>query len=116
MKDEILYQDRLIQIRNKSITLKYYYFPFLPKTIFFSDIEKIEVNEPTWWNGAWRIWGTFDFITWFPFDPLRPSRNKIFIITCKNKRMRSGFTVEDSVKVEELLKEKMRLFNIFQKQ
>jgi hypothetical protein len=107
MKEDILYRDNLISIKDDSITLKHYYFPFLiSKRILFTNIEKIEIEEPGIGTGRWRIWGAQLFISWFPFDILRPIRKKIFLITYKNRRLKSGFTVKDSERVEEILKEK----------
>lgn len=105
MKKEILYQDSLVIIDDNSITLKKYYYPSLSsKKILFSDIIKIKAFEPTILNGKWRISGTGDFRTWFPWDSARPKRDKIFKIFYKNKIwVRSGFTVENSKKVEEIL-------------
>ncbi len=113
MKQKILYQDNLIEIRNDSILLKNYYFPFFSKKILFDDIENIEVKEPTLLNGKWRIWGTGSPFFWFSFDLLRPIRKEIFIIKYKNQQVKSGFTVVDSLKVKRILKENERLTGIF---
>lgn len=104
MENEIIYQDNLIEIKNDSIILKNYYFPSMKsKTVFFNSIEKIAVIKPSFFTGKWRIHGTGDFRTWYPFDRLRPKRDKIFRIYFKNGWIRSAFTVEDSEKVEEVL-------------
>ena len=113
MKEAMLYQDNLIEIRNDSIILKHYYFPFISKKILFNNIEKIDTKEPTLINGKWRIWGTGSLTVWFPIDIFRPMRDEIFFITYKNKKIRSGFTVEDSEKVEIILKEKAYLSKMF---
>ncbi len=106
MEEETLYQDNLIEIRNNSIILKHYYFPFISKKILFTNIETIKTKEPTLINGKWRIWGTGSLTVWFPIDLFRPIRKEIFFITYKNKKIRTGFTVADSDKVEEILREK----------
>ena len=42
MKNDILYQDKLVLISNNSILLRNYYYPSLkPKEIAFSDVENI---------------------------------------------------------------------------
>ena len=106
-KTDILYEDKLVEIRNDSLILKNYYFPSMsPKIVSFSDIERIEIKEASILTGKWRIQGTGDFRTWFPFDFSRSKRDKIFFIYYKNKWMRSAFTVEDSQKAESILKEK----------
>ncbi len=109
--EKILYRDSLIEIRNESILIKHYYFPFISKNILLSNIEKIEIRESTLMNGKWRIWGTGRFTNWFPVDILRPMRNKIFFITSKNKHVKTGFTVRDSERVEEILKNDLRVLN-----
>ena len=99
-----LYQDGLVAITDDSIILKKYYFPVMtPKVIVFGSIKYIEVLEPTLINGKWRIIGSGDFRTWLPWDSARPARDKIFRITYRNKWVRTGFTVEDSKTVEEIL-------------
>jgi hypothetical protein len=107
MEDKTLYQDSLIEIKEDSMILKKYYFPSMSsKKILFIAIEKIETKQPSLISGKWRIHGTGDFRTWFPLDSSRPKRDKIFFIKYKNKWMKSGFTVEDSEKVENILIQK----------
>jgi hypothetical protein len=110
MENDIIYQDKLVEISNNSILLKSYYFPsFKSKEIAISSIEKIEVKLPTVWNGKWRFHGTGDVRTWFPMDNARNKRNKIFFITIKHQWIRIGFTVEDSETVQKIFKEKVLL-------
>ena len=93
---QLLYEDKLVVIKEDSLILKSYYFPSMsPKLILASLL-----------TGKWRVHGTGDFRTWFPFDPSRTKRDKIFLIYYKNKWMRSAFTVEDSQRVEDILKKK----------
>ncbi len=107
MKKDILYQDKLIILYDDSIILLKYYFPSLTsKTILFRDIKNIGVHKPTLFSGKYRIQGTGNFRTWYPFDSLRPKRNKIFIIKYVDKWVQSGFTVENSEEVESILREK----------
>ena len=105
MAEEILYQDGLIEIRKDVLILKNYYYPSKSsKSIKINDIEKTEMKKPTIISGKWRIQGTGDFRTWYPLDISRPKRDKIFIIIYKNKWIRSGFTVENSKRVEEIFR------------
>ncbi|MFZ0455799.1 MAG: hypothetical protein WCE54_12510 [Ignavibacteriaceae bacterium] len=113
MEEKILYKDNLVEIREDSFTLKNYYFPFGSKKVLSKDIENIEVKEPTLINGRWRIWGTGNLLYWFPLDFLRPSRKKIFFVTYKNQRIKSGFTVVDPEKVEKIFKKKEWLSGLF---
>lgn len=107
MNKQLLYEDKLAEISDNSITLNKYYFPSLgPKVILFNRIERIEVKKPTLFTGKWRIHGTGNFRTWYPFDSLRPKRDKIFIIYFRDKWIRSAFTVENSTEVESILRKK----------
>jgi hypothetical protein len=107
MQKGILYRDSLIEMSEDSLTLYKYYFPSLTSRIIpFGSIAKIEIKEPTFFSGKWRIHGTGNFKTWYPFDSSRPKRDKIFIIRYKNKWVQSGFTVENSEKVETILRDK----------
>ena len=107
MKKDIQYQDKLILLYDDSLILFKYYFPSLsPKTILFKDIKNIEVHKPTLFSGKYRLQGTGNFRTWYPFDGLRPKRNKIFIIKYVGKWMQSEFNVENSAEVESILREK----------
>ncbi len=100
-----LYKDNLIEISDQSLTLYKYYFPSLaPKIISLNKIEKIVVRKPTLFSGKWRIHGTGNFRTWYPFDSSRPKRDRIFIIGLKGKWIRPAFTVENSKVVESLLR------------
>jgi len=70
------------------------------------NIKKVEILEPTVMNGKWRIHGTGDFSTWFPWDSGRPNRDIIFRITLHKGWCRIGFTVEDSASVISIFDEK----------
>jgi hypothetical protein len=110
MNENILYSDKLIEIRNDSILFHNYYFPIpADKTVKFDDVEKIFMVKPTILNGKYRYWGSGDFKHWFPLDSRRSKRNIICILHRKNKKIKIGFTVEDSEKVIALLKDKVTL-------
>ena len=123
MKKEALYEDRLIKIKDDSLVIKNYYLPFVSKVVSFKNIETIETIEPTFINTTLVfplfLWSLFGFgiiehhITYFPFDLFRASRDEIFIVTYKNQKIRTGFSVQDSKFVEGILKEKEWLQKIF---
>lgn len=102
----VLYADRLVEITDDSILLRDYYFPIGSKRVRSDQIEYIRARPLTLWTGAWRIWGTGDFITWFPADWNRPTRDTGFLLVRKAKTIRIGFTVEDSAAVKEILRRK----------
>ena len=102
-----LYQDQLIAITDHEIVFHRYYFPFGgDRHVPFSDIESIQVRPPSLLGGSWRLWGSGDFRTWFPQDFARPSRDRIFILLLRGRFNRIGFTVEDSPRVIEIMKER----------
>jgi uncharacterized membrane protein len=105
------YKDSLIEISHDNIIFKDYYFPMGSKSINFSEVEYIKTKKPTLCNGKWRLHGTGDllFRIWFPADYNRPSRDTIFVMKVKNKRIKIGFTVENSYVVSELFKSKRYL-------
>ncbi len=110
MNDNVLYSDKLIEISDDSILFCHYYFPFFSKKIVkFFDIEKIVVEEPTLRNGKYRYWGTGDFLHWFPSDFGRSKRDVIYTLFRKNKKIRIGFTVENSEMVTKVFKDKQLL-------
>jgi hypothetical protein len=100
------YADSLVEITDDALILRRYYFPFgAPRRLRLSEISGIASVTPTLFNGRWRIWGSATFRTWFPLDWKRPLRDKIFLVTLRGRWRRVGFTVEDSRRVEGLLKE-----------
>jgi serine/threonine protein kinase len=102
-----LYKDGLIDITDQEVIFHRYYFPFGgDKRVPLNHIERIEARPPSFFGGSWRIWGSGDFQTWFPLDGARPSRDTIFIAFLHGRFRRIGFTVEDSKKVTEVLKER----------
>lgn len=106
MASEILYSDKLVEITQDSIRFRNYYFPFGSKRVAFKEVGGVAVTESVGIAEKWRIQGTMDFITWFPRDWRRPTRDRIYILSFPNKRRRIGFTVEDSHTVTNLLIDK----------
>ena len=110
MNEHSMYSDKLIEIRDDAILFRNYYFPTsFSKTVKFSEVEKIEIVKPAVRSGKYRYWGSGDFLHWFPLDIQRSKRDVIYILYRKNKRIRIGFTVEDSEKVTALLKQKVTI-------
>ncbi|MEN6318915.1 MAG: hypothetical protein ABFD82_09215 [Syntrophaceae bacterium] len=103
----MIYHDNLISITQQEIIFHHYYFPTeKEKVVRLADIECITVEQPTIWNGKWRLHGTGNFKTWYPRDWKRPKRDRIFFAKLKNQWVDIGFTVEDGNQVEKLLKER----------
>jgi hypothetical protein len=97
MQNDLIYSDKLVDVNDKGIRLKKYYFPLgQAKFVKFQDILRMEKRQPTLANGKWRYWGSGDFVTWFPLDWNRSGRDLIFFIKMSTQSTRIGFTVEDS--------------------
>ena len=105
MHTEKLYSDGLIAITRDMVIFRNYYFIGISKKVPVSEIEKIASHEPTITNGKWRIWGGGGFNRWFPFDILRPLRERIFFAKLKNSSFVIGFTVHNSRLVENIFRE-----------
>jgi hypothetical protein len=103
MAPEITYSDKLVEITQDSILLRNYYFPFGSKRVAFAKVRGIEVKEDVSTSEKWRIQGTMNFLTWYPRDWRRPTRDRVFYISFPERKWRIAFTVEDSSKVESVL-------------
>ena len=76
-KIETLYEDKLVEIRDDSLTLKNYYFPSMsPKRIPFDEIERIEIKQASFLTGKWRIHGTGDFQDMVPVRFFAPQKGQ----------------------------------------
>jgi hypothetical protein len=104
-----IYKDKLIEVTDQEVVFHRYYFPFGgDKHVPLSQIESIQVRQPSVFGGSWRLWGSGDLRmrTWFPLDNKRPSRDRLFIASLRNSSRRIGFTAEDSQKVTSILRER----------
>lgn len=100
-----LYKDSLVELTREKIVFFRYFFPFgTAKHLPLSEIEVIRSHPPSIFGGRWRIWGTGNFVTWFPWDGARPRRDRIFFVILRGRIRKIGFTVEDSRKMTEALK------------
>jgi hypothetical protein len=106
MNTDVLYSDSLVEISTETILFRRYYFPFGAKRLKLSQIERVVVQNPTFSTGKYRLQGSAGLHTWSPMDLQRPRRSKIFFIILRSKSRRIGFTVEDEVAVEQILREK----------
>ncbi|MGD0279456.1 MAG: hypothetical protein ABSC11_09135 [Smithella sp.] len=103
---ETMYSDSLVTITGESILFKRYDIFERDKLVFFSNIKKIIVQNPSIWNGKFRFHGTGDFHTWFSRDFQRYKRDKILFAYIRDKWWRIGFTVENSAAVIKIFQEK----------
>ena|SRR5215510_13286164 len=106
MSAGVLYSDSLVEISAETILFRHYYFPFGAKQLRFSDIERVVVQQPSFFTGKYRLQGSVGLHTWSPMDLQRPRRSKIFLMILRNKTLRIGFTVKDEAAVEHILRER----------
>ena len=106
MDDKVIYKDRLIVITSDSILFKNYYLPGTSKRVPFDKIDSVAVEHSSISTGKWRFWGTRDMTTWYPLDIRRPKRDEIFLMSLVGKKVRIGFTTENSDAVRHILEEK----------
>ncbi len=104
--ENAIYSDSLVSINNESILFRRYSLFEKDRLVPLSDIEKIVVQETSFWRGKFRFHGTSDFKTWFPKDYQRYKRDKIFYAFIRNRWWRIGFTVENSAAVIKIFSEK----------
>ncbi|HYW91208.1 MAG TPA: hypothetical protein VFA95_01880 [Gammaproteobacteria bacterium] len=105
-----LYSDRLIEITDEEIEFRGYYFPVAgSRFVPWSRIDSVHARRPSVFAGSWRLWGSGDFRTWFAWDPGRPRRDRIFVAAVRGGYWNIGFTVEDSGRVAEILRERALL-------
>jgi hypothetical protein len=101
-----LYSDPLVTISDEGIRVHGYYMFAGSKFAAWDEIESVRARLPTLWTGRWRLSGTGSFITWFASDFGRPARETIFVMKLYTQMMRVGFTVHDSRRVKQLLRER----------
>jgi len=101
------YLDKLVQVNDVSLVLFNYYFPSLTqKKIELNEIEKASKIVPNSLNGKYRIWGSGNFVFWFPKDTLRYKRKFIYRLKLSYQYVRVCFTVENEEEFERIMKEK----------
>ena len=76
MVEKILYEDKSITITNTHIFIRKYYVPLMTsKTILFSEMRKIRIEDASEVN---TFWGTNGLLlnNWFNYDPQRKKKAK----------------------------------------
>jgi hypothetical protein len=106
MRADILYSDSLVEISTETILFRRYYFPLGAKRLKLSDIERVIVQQPSFFNGKYRLQGSAGLHTWYPMDVQRPKRSRIFVIILRNQKRRIGFTVENEAALEQIFRER----------
>lgn len=78
MTEQSDYDDGLVRLDERGITLRRYYFPWAgAKVVPYDEIKAVRVRPTGVRTGAWRIWGSGDFRHWFGLDVHRRSRSQV---------------------------------------
>ena len=94
-KMNILYQDNLITITDICIIVNKYYFPLATsKTILFSEISKISIEDGRKVN---HLWGpSMKYLNnWFHFDNQRAQKDRFLSIEIKGSDLKPSLTPND---------------------
>jgi hypothetical protein len=99
-----LYEDKYVTITECYILIKKYYQPLMTsKTVLFSDLKTISIEDATKVNNSFGI-NTHHLNNWFQYDPDRKNKKKFICLELKNSRIRPSITPEDVDKVFDILR------------
>lgn len=101
-----MYRDSLIEIKDETLIIYNYYFPFIDKTIWLKDVSCVYILENTIFNGAWRIYGMGVLPIWYGVDTMRFTRDKLFAVELDEQWVKCGFTAHSSAAVIDELQNK----------
>jgi hypothetical protein len=75
-----VYRDRRIELTDRDVVVRGYYFPWGTKRIPYSSITSLERFAMTARRGKARIWGSGDLRHWANLDPQRPNKSVGFFL------------------------------------
>jgi len=81
MKNQVLYDDGLVQLDSYGLTIRRYYFPFgTSKRIPYPRIRGVQERRFGQLTGKLRLWGSGDLRHWLPLDTNRFQKEKAIIL------------------------------------
>ena len=87
------YDDGLIQLDRKAITLRRYHFPSgTSKVIALESIDGYKAEGLGWFIQRFRFWGSSDFRRWLPLDVHRPLKSTLITLDVPGVRPSPAFT------------------------
>jgi len=105
--ENIIYSDKYVKIKENDLTLFCYYFPFgQNKTIKFSDIKEIKIEELGVFTGKYRLWGMDLNFNWYPLDKMR-FRKTHFIKVNTGSKIKACFTPDNIDEIFRILDERI---------
>ncbi len=72
------------------------------KTIMFSEIESVEINNTEGVNHRWGVCTKY-LNNWFNLDPKRGEKKNFIGIKLKNRNVKPSFTPDDAQKVFQII-------------
>jgi hypothetical protein len=98
------YDDGLVQLDRRAITLRRYHFPSgTSKIIPLDRIRGYKAQPLGLFNHRFRIWGSSDLRRWLPLDIRRPLRSTLITLDVPGTRLKPAFTPADPDEFTELL-------------
>lgn len=102
------YDDGIIELNDRAIRIRGYYFPWGTKVVRYSDIKGVRRVDLGPLRGKLRIWGTANFKYWANLDVKRPSKN-VGLILDIGKAVQPFITPVDPDAVEKIIREHVEL-------
>ncbi|MFN8068192.1 MAG: hypothetical protein U0R77_05230 [Mycolicibacterium insubricum] len=102
MSTPLRYDDGLIQLDDRAITLRRYHFPSGTSKIIPLDSVSSYLVEPLGLMHRYRLWGSSDLRRWLPLDIARPSRTTLVTLDVDG-RWQPAFTPVRPEEFTELL-------------
>jgi hypothetical protein len=97
------YRDQRIELTDRAVIVRGYYFPWGTKRIAYSSITSLERFTMSAWRGKARIWGSGDLRHWANFDPQRPKKSVGFYLDL-GRRVMPFLTPDDPDPFEQALR------------
>jgi hypothetical protein len=86
------YDDGQIACTGDALVIRKYYFPGGDKRVPYEAIERVRVEPMTGWSGAYRLWGSGDFVHWYNWDPDRPRKQTRIVVEIRGHRVKPVIT------------------------
>jgi len=100
---EVLYFDKQVTVYRDLIVINKYFFPLATsKTIMFSDIETIAMQDAEGVDHRWGL-STKYLNNWFPLDNDRKKKTKFIEFKIKGKNTKPSITPDDPQKVFKII-------------
>ena len=112
--NNILYQDKDVIIRDDRVIIKCYFFPFgQSKTVYFHEIERVELRNYKWKGKLWGMSAT-EWGYWMPGDRNRWDY-KNFVAVYNGSSITPCFTCTDMERAYQILSQALTKYREVQK-